>query len=493
MRRPTLRKSKTVPIEKDEVDFRVTRFSCLETSALTALGKHCKETSWAVCVGSKKVDIEMHVDKLPVGSYEAAVLCDGQQVFPDEEHRVSRRVSNTSSLLRGSLQEDFHWRYPFRGTVKGLGKDKFFEIRPMHLAQEVWLPATLKEQMDDCTFRAMVFMDDGNGGTKEVYYPLVQKGNIRVQATKRLLEIPERALMLTVPASDPLHAILRVDEELITHFFARPTPPPAKLPLKGQESRITLSVKQDRSEVSSDAGYAKFQHFLSGEVRAVKNSAKKTEHVWWVEVGPFAQHKIELRKHEHQAKVFCLLVDDELLVESMAEDIESREDFWECHFRLAGEKTLNWDVFETDADGNALDSKGIVSQKSKYAHEFVVSFTISNSVNLSQAKLHVDNKDFAELPSARSAGHDQPLKCSPEALRGTYNLMTPYKVNESASDTFTQLRKALGGLFCSVGEFDMLGCCTRPPVDVGDMGNAPVQAPRAVSPPPPRASAPPGP
>lgn len=481
MRRPTLVKQRTVAIDKDEVDFRILTYRALDSSALTSLGKHCKETHWRIAVGSgkKTIDIQLNVDRSVVGNCEVAVLCDGKQVFP-----VPDGYSNAApGQDKASLRETFTWRHPFRGTVKGLGKTKYFEIRPMHLHAESWHPATLKEQMDDGTFRAMVYMPDGSGGEKEVYYPLVQKDNLRERATRKPLVIPERALVLTVPVQDPLHATLQVDQELCTHFFARPTPPPAKPPLKANKNRITLQVNQDRTEVSADVGYSTFGHFLDGEVRAVKADATRTRHIWAIQVGPFAEHVIELAKNIKSNKVYVLTVDSEVLVEAAAEDIESREDWWECQFRLMGEKFLDWDVYETDPDGNALDSKGVVSQKTKYSHELIVSFTASDA-NLGRAKLHIDNVDFTELPQMRDLrDRDKLVRCPPEALRGTYNLLTPYKVNDQEPDGFAALGKALGGLFCNPGGF-FLGCCNRPPFDTVGEGTVSFQPPRAMAPAP---------
>jgi len=431
----------------------------------------------AVGNGKKTIDIQLFVDRSVVGNCEVGVVCDGKQVFPMPG--ATSNVAGGHEKMR--LRETFTWRHPFRGTVKGLGKPKYFELRPVHLHGESWHPATLKEQMDDGTFRAMVFMPDGTGGEKEVYYPLVQRENIRDRASKRSIVIPERALVLTVPVQDPLHATLEVDQELCTHFFARPTPPPAKPPLKANKSRITLTVNQERGEVSGDVGYSTFGHFLDGEVRAVKSDATRARHVWVIQVGPFAEHVVELARNPKSSKVYVLSVDGEVLVEAAAEDIESREDWWECQFRLLGEKYLDWDVFETDVDGNSLDSKGVVSQKTKYSHELIVSFT-ANDANLGRAKLHIDNHDFTDLPQMRDMrDRDKQLRCPPEALRGTYNLLTPYKVNEQEPDGFAALGKALGGLFCSPGDF-FTRCCGRPPTDAeGTVSFAP---PRAMSPPP---------
>lgn len=432
-----LRRQRTVVVDKGEVDFRVLEFSCRDSSVLSSLGQHCKESRWKICVGSDAmpVEIKLHVDKNVISSPEVSVEWNGDKVFP------------SGNGTKGKLREDFTWKVPFRGTVKGLQEKNFFEIRPEHMSSEQWFTATLISQREDGLFKAVAMMPDGKSGHKEVMYPAVRIENIReASGMKKSVTLPHRTLLLEVPKSDPLNALLYVDQERITHYFGRLTPPPApstsnrasrKDLMETVHPTVNFKVSKDRKVVNTDCGHSVLQYFLEGAVRSVRQDiGQKLRKSWTIQIGPFAEHTVELeKKHGKNSKTLTLTVDGELLVECNAEDIESRPDFWEAHFAFVGERFLDWEVFETDADGHTLDSKGNVRQGHKVHHACVVSFAESDK-DVHLARFTIDDVDFEALDQSRQLQHEDKLTCAPEALLGSYNLQAPFKVSDIAPTGF---------------------------------------------------------
>jgi len=430
----TLRRERTVAIAQDEVDFMVLQFSCIDSSVLSTIGKHCKETTWKIAAGggSVPIDIKLDIDKSVIGSPQVSVKWDGNRVFP------------VGAATKAKLKEDLIWKVPFRGMIKGLAVPDFFELKAEHHMSDDWYSATLLEQRPDGLFKALAKMPDGNGGIKEVNYPAVRSENIReATGTKRPVCAPQRELVLKIPQDDPLRsALLSVDDrEHITHFFARPTPPPSRSGQDGAarlvKPRILFKVNQDRSNVAVDAGHAVLSHFLSSDVRSLGQSNSRTAKTWTFLFGPFAEHLVEIERRYKSSKAITLSVDGEVLCEGEAEDIDSRPGMWECKFQLIGERYIDWEVYESDVNGRTLDSTDIVRQRHKYFQECVVSLPESER-DLSAAQLVIGGINFPELPEAREqAQFDERLELAPEALLGSYGLSVPYKVNEHAPMGFS--------------------------------------------------------
>jgi len=430
----TVRRERTVAIAEDEIDFMVLQFSCVDSSILSTIGKHCQETTWKIVAGGVTVpiDINLHIDKSVIGSPQVSVKWDGNQVFP------------AGAATKAKLNQDLIWKVPFRGMIKGLTVPDFFELRPEHHLSDDWYSATLLEQRADGLFKALAKMPDGNGGIKEVNYPAVKSENIREAAgTKKPVCAPHRELVLKVPQDDPLRsAVLSVDnQEHVTHFFARPTPPPSR---DGQDGaarlvkpRILFKVTQQREKVVVDAGHAVLSHFLSGDIRSLRQSTSRTAKTWTFQFGPFAEHLVEIERRYKSSKAITLSVDGEVLCEGEAEDIDSRPGMWECKFQLVGERYIDWEVYESDVNGRTLDSTDIVRQRHKYSQECVVSMP-EGERDLATAKLAMGGVDFPELPEVREqAFSDEQLELAPEALLGSYGLIVPYKVNEKAPMGFS--------------------------------------------------------
>jgi len=251
----------------------------------------------------------------------------------------------------------------------------------------------------------------------------------------------------------------------MTHFFARPTPPPEKskdaaVVAKPAYPRLFFSVSKDRSIVNCEVGHTVLSHFLSGQPRQIRQDAGKAKHIWTVQLGPFAVHTIEVERRYKFSKVVTLVVDGRLLAESTAEDLESPEGVWECAFRYVGEKFLDWEVFETTPAGSTTSTKSVVSDKRSFKYECLVSLPMPEDkfglgVDLAQAKLTIDGKDFAVLPENRSDPPEDKLLLAPEALVSSYGLTVPKKV--ASSSTGLEALMAVLGTRCSPGS--SVFCC----------------------------------
>lgn len=414
-----LRRTRTQAIDQKELDFMVVQFSCHDNTVLGKLGQHSKEVMWRVQVGHDAVPITivLNVDKSVVSSARVSVTSDDDRLFP-----------LIGTKAKAKLVEDFRHVWPFRGTIKGFNEKSFFEMR-LQPSADAWVPATITGQREDGLFEVTITVKDDHGGPKEICQPAVHKGDIREVITKRPLSLPERHLTLLVPHSDPLNATLTIDgKELMTHYFARPSP---HLAPGEEEKKVVMDVAKDRSHVNANVGHSVLAHFMSGEVRSVKCDVHKAKHSWTVQLGPFAEHTILIEKKYSLGKIVTLIVDGEPFIESAGVDIESPGDHWECRFRFVGERQVDMNVFETNRDGVALDKQGLVVKKWKYTHDCHI--VVQDERDLRSATLAVDDVTFTELPLKQEPHAEENLSMDPVAMRLTYGIVTPYKVNELAS------------------------------------------------------------
>jgi len=452
-----LKKSRTANIKEVEVDFRVLQFSCLDQTMLSSLGKQAVQTRWLIEAtrGEEPFEIVLTIDKSVMGSPDVRVSCKGEQVFP------------SGPKESGKLQNDFEWRWPFRGQLPGMLVPNAFHVRPEHSVRDEWFPATVMQQMEDGTFKVSAKFPSGQGGVKDIELPVVQAQNLREAATLGPIRMPMCALILYVPAKNPAHATLSVEKngeaELLTHYFARCTPPPAPGKLLGKpakEQRIRFEVSKDRKHVKCDSGYSELSHFLNGEVRTVaRESPTKLKKFWKLQVGPFAEHTIELEKKSASSKIATLTVDGEVLCQASAEDIESGPEGWSCEFRLLGEKFLDWEVFTCNSDGAPLDVKTDVVHRTAYCHECVV--VLKGAVP--EATLTVDGRHYQDMADFRPATRSDIIEWNPDSLYASFGLVVPFKVDEKAPTGLARMAsgKASGGPFAW-----LFGCCVSPDASV---------------------------
>jgi hypothetical protein len=270
----------------------------------------------------------------------------------------------------------------------------------------------------------------------EVKYPAVDKANLREASTGKPLMVPEDALILEVPKQDPLHATLKMaDGDFVTHHFGRPSPP-----VSVHENELRFKVSKDRSRVTADVGHSVLKSFVEDEVQQVMSDAsQRLRKMWTFQLGPFAEHTVEITKNYTLGKIITLLVDGEVLVECIPAEIGCDGSEWHCTFKFFGERVMDFEVYKTNKDGTPLDATDHVKHRQKYEHECTV--VVPNDRDFSSAKLFIDGVHFTDLTVKAPDHEERTLAMDPLALQHQYGIMTPYKVDHSApSDlmAFTQ-------------------------------------------------------
>jgi len=457
-----MKRSKTVAVSTSnaDLDFSVVEFTCHDDSVLTYLGKHCKESKWKISLGPdrKLMEVKISVDKQIASSPEVTVMCDDEKVFPE------------GNVMKSKLAADFEWVKPFRGALKGLNVKDYFLVRPTFLSNEQWFLATLTEQKEADLFKALVQMPDGHGGFNGVEQD-VKLENVKEAGGKHTpAALAQRSLSLSIPRDHPLDAVLNIDGEAMTHFFARPTPPFCNR--SPGRSTVTFKVSKDRQEIKTDIGHSAFSHFQSSEPRSVSSKAEELKHSWTFQGGPFAEHSVVISKQKLSSHLIKLEVDGTLLVESGPEAIESPDGLWECPFRLVGERIVEWEVHESDGDGGFLNTTGKVTEKSKYSHDCTVRIDLS-AKDLITAKLFINDSMFQDLPEARTL-NETPINIDERGLQAL-GLKVPYKVAKDATIPATGIMASFNKAIKKAeqaappGFFGLFSsCCSAPPVDGDD-------------------------
>merc|ERR1712232_1061834 len=189
--------------------------------------------------------------------------------------------------------------------------------------------------------------------------------------------------------------------------------------------------------------------------------SERLRHAWTIQIGPFAEHKIEIVKKHTVGKILTLLVDGEVLVDACAADLGSHDQTWDCSFRFIGERVMDFEVYQTNQDGVPLDATDHVQERRKYTHECRVIVDL-HEWDLRTAKLWVDDCYYNELPIQRELYSEPPLSMDPRALTTSYGVAVPYKVDPLAPAGFdlfakTVLKNAGSAKDASAGIFAMFG------------------------------------
>jgi len=437
----------------------VVEFSSRDSTVGSVIGRNCKEMHWKVMYDREAtpVDIKLHVQENKLHSNEVKIQSDGKPIF-----------HGAGAHAKTKMTDDFRYQWPFRGTIQGINELNYFQVQPANFSnlfsEAGWFPATITGQRQDGHFEVCAQEPDATGRIVEVKYPAVHKNQLREAASGKPLAVPENRLVLQVPKQDPLHAVLSMDNgDLVTHHFGRPSPAPSSAQ---QTPEIALKVSKDRNVVTANVGHQVLSHFVSGEVQAKTFEVDRLRHSWTVQLGPFAEHTVEIVKRHTLGKIVTLLVDGDVLVESSAADIGCEANEWQCKFRFIGERVLDFEVYKTNAEGAVLEGTGSVKERRKYVHECYV--TIPNDWDFSTARLCVDGTHFPELPVVAQSYKEPALTISPLSLLQSYGIATPYMVDHEAPGTVMMLatqffgkaadtKKTAGGLFglwCAGSEVD---------------------------------------
>jgi len=440
------RRARTIEAPRQELDMMVLEFTCQDESAFTAIGKNCKEVKWRIgAMGTEPMDVHLHVEKLPGRTPEVSIIGNGLKLYP------------LGGKNREKLKTDFQQKWPFRGIAKHIDKKNFFEVQPKGTSDD-WLPAISVEPRRDGSgkFQARVWFPSSDGGKpKQVDLPAVDKECIREVDSKKPLEVPNRELILDVSKENPLResTLSLIDErgsEDITHFFARPTPPPVGTMMETvpAPNEIQMEVNKERTKIKIAAGHDHLVQYMASEARSISATPEsKTKMTWRFEVGPKAQHTVTVEKRYKSSKIVTLSVDGKVLVECASGDLDLESpDFdehsaspssaaesgpWCGYFRLIGERSIKAKVFEQSQDGLTLETTDLVEvlprDKIKYTRNCRV--TIQSQKDLGSATLDIDGVDFGELKPA-AACPETNMECEPEVLQMQYGLTVPPKVRE---------------------------------------------------------------
>jgi hypothetical protein len=265
---------------------------------------------------------------------------------------------------------------------------------------------------------------DGKGGKEQVALPSVRKAHLREAGNRRRVSVAESVLMIEVPKQDPLRAVLCLPGQAITHHFGR---------VSVSKQELLFQVSKDRSSVTANVSHSVLAHFVSGEVRAAESEMLPSRRLWSFQLGPFAEHTVEIQKKCESEKVVTLLVDGTVLVEASARDIGCKSAEWRCSFQLVGERVIDFEVFRTNKDGSPLAETDHVKDRRKYFHECVV--VIPNDEDFRAATLTIDGDNFVDLQVKEEHQQEQALSTEPKALMQTYGIATPYKVVLNAPRT----------------------------------------------------------
>lgn len=428
----------------DEVDFKVLEFECTDTKGI--LGNASRQLRWKVGVGSgaASLEINLSVERNMTGKIGVGLLCGDIQVYP------TGSSATAGPKAQAPLLQDLNWKRTFAGTIKHFNNKKGFEVCTSGVTynSNQWFVATLTDQKSNGTFSAIVYKpvqhdrsedDPGEDEFVETAYPIVPKENIRYKSSGKPVVIPERVLAVHVPKEDPMKTSVRVDDQQMTVFFCRPTPPQTKGG-KSKGNSVELSVNKDRTLVTASVDAARFGSFWGDEVRAAKEDHSKHKHSWCFDVGPFVKHEVLLERVPKGLmssamsamsggpnNEFRLLVDGQLMVHATPEEIGCSADIWECTFRLAGHKSLEWVVYECDPETHVpLNTQARRETQVPVSFHLAVRCSVS-AADLQSATLSIDEMDFHELHAEKLAREDANMAVSPSVLKDTFDLDTPWR------------------------------------------------------------------
>merc|ERR1712070_1300809 len=91
---------------------------------------------------------------------------------------------------------------------------------------------------------------------------------------------------------------------------------------------------------------------------------------------------------------------------------------------------MDFDVFESNMEGVPLETRGHAIIRDKYACN--CSVILRDEFDFSKAQLFIDDREFHDLRMKATAYEEANLSLDVEALKDTYGLELPCKINWSA-------------------------------------------------------------
>jgi hypothetical protein len=325
------------------------------------------------------------------------------------------------------------------------------QLNTMHEVQagHERLPAVLREQWPNGTFKVMAFRRDERGVWRECEFPTLHKSNIFLTATGENIDLPELEVALELPKGSPNMSSVIVEGDHFSYHLGRVSPPEKqqarrievncpKPVYRDAKMRVQQSVMgaagipvmPQEEPIQMNCPAAALDHFLSGQVRRGDMNGGRLQKDWLLQLGPFAIHSVRLVKNSHTNAVMTVYVDNEVLVECMATDLMGGDpNVFRCRFSLTGERLMDFIVFEETKDGFPLDSRGVVTKPYQYSHVVELTYPHKAIDNLVEATMTVDGLPFERLPTILQERRDSPgLNITRTALEAQFPIRVPRKV-----------------------------------------------------------------
>lgn len=435
--------------EEEEIECWIAHYSYHDDGFLSLLGNRCHEKNWMVESETEEpFDIKLQIERQLIGATKVGIFCNGAKIYP--------LAGPNTKLLH-----DFEQEWPFRTLAKNIGVEDVYEVRAIYVRDynpDAWLPCTLLSQKPHGYFEVCVVMkvfEKLHHNFLEVVVPAVEMSDIREAETQKPLEVEERMLVLKVPADNPLEgASLTVDGNIpLIQQYARPSPPPESR--TEDNSSVTLQVSRNRKVIGASIGPTEFKCFLDGETFALGlNPERSRMFSWWeIQVGPYAKHRIHVERKSKLSRITTLTVDGEILAETTGDDLKCSGGSWYVDFELFGELEINYNIFQTNRDGLALDIQKLVNRKHKFKNKCRV--FLQDVRDMREAEFYVNGTEFMELPEPPH--HMEPvLAMTTQMFEAQYGLTIPWSTNYEAPAGPLMLLEKPSSLF------KMFTCCTVP-------------------------------
>jgi hypothetical protein len=396
----------------------VMKFCCRDGTAGDATERTGKEMHWIVGYDKKAAPIDIKLRVQQHGN-DVRIECNGESIFQGaSEHTVAKML------------EDVCYQWPLRANIHGISESNFFECRAPDEICDSWFPATVLSQRDDGLFDVSVLKPNPSSQLMELNYLTVDKTSLREASTGKPVIVPEAALTLEVPKLNPLSATLKAaNGKRVSMFFGRL-----------QERELRFEVSKDRSTITADAGHGTLANLASGEAQSIRSDMDRLRHMWAFQLGPFAEHTVEVCKNDALDKIITLRVDGEIMVEATPTDIGCHDSDWQFSFRFVGECVMDFEVVNANPDGTSSDEKDHFKENRRYVHECMV--LLPSDTDFSSAELLIDDVSFANLPVIAQAGDEQALATDPSTLQRTYGITIPHEVHDKGQHDLMEKRDA---------------------------------------------------
>jgi hypothetical protein len=433
---------------------------------------------------NEALDIEVVIDEGIVSGAalgpQLRVCTNGGQIFP-------------ARGAKARTYEDIRHEWNFRGIVSGIGligenKDRWIpgtiptetpQDPTTHAIQDIVLgnsaikslyevefngkryPAVLKRQRPDGCFEAAVFQPDLRGVLEIRDYPSLHRSSIFEVGAMEHISVPEVLLTLDIPKANPHSMALSVSGKKFIDYLGRVSPhkgttqrriyidaPKRWMPIAKQMTSAAIGVEKE-DPVSISVGASVLNHFLSGQVRRGKSDSTRLSKWWEVQLGPFAEHRIEIEKKNRLSPMLTLSVDGEVLCECVGEDLGCGSEEWRCRFSFVGERHIDFNVYEETRDGRELETKSVITRPYCYKHNVEVVYMRRNIDDFHTVQLSVDGVPFNELEQIVLPRDEVDLKITRKVLLNQFGLEVPRKL--LAEDSRGVARKIAGRVWHDMG------------------------------------------